>query len=85
MESKYVGYLQSLTNEYQLWLWRHLLYQDYPANRIVVFTVHSYRRDVDHMLRLGTHVVSAILNVGQKVDRNWPLHIQDNQGSHHQV
>ena len=37
------------------------------------------------MLRLGTHVVSAILNVGQKVDRDWPLHIQDNQGNHHQV
>ena len=37
------------------------------------------------MLRLGTHVVSAILNLGQKVDRDWPLHIQDNEGNHHQV
>ena len=37
------------------------------------------------MIRLGTHVISAILNVGQKVDQDWPLHIQDNQGNHHQV
>ena len=37
------------------------------------------------IIRLGTHVVSAILNVGQKVDRDWPLHIQDNQGNNHQV
>ena len=37
------------------------------------------------IIRLGTHVVSAILNVGQKVDRDWPLHIQDNQGNNHRV
>ena len=30
-------------------------------------------------------MISAILNIGQKVDRDWPLHIQDNQGNHHQV
>ena len=30
-------------------------------------------------------MVSAIMNFGQKVDRDWPLHIQDNQGNHHQV
>lgn len=40
---------------------------------------------VAHLDRLGTHVVSAIMNFGQKVDRDWPLHIQDNQGNHHQV
>ena len=30
-------------------------------------------------------MISAILNVGQKVDQDWALHIQDNQGSHHRV
>jgi len=40
---------------------------------------------VAHVDRLGTHVISAILNVGQKVDVDWPLFIKDNEGGDHQV
>ena len=46
---------------------------------------HPHSSSFEFIIRLGTHVISAILNVGQKVDRDWPLHIQDNQGNHHQV
>merc|ERR1719341_1058597 len=35
--------------------------------------------------RLGTHVISAILNLGQEVEEDWPLYIKDHQGHHHQV
>ena len=33
-----------------------------------------------HVDRFNTHVISAILNIGQKVDEDWPLYILDNRG-----
>lgn len=38
-----------------------------------------------HVDRFNTHVISAILNIGQKVDEDWPLYIQDNSGGNHEV
>jgi len=38
-----------------------------------------------HVDRFNTHVVSAILNIGQDVDEDWPLHIMDNSGNQHAV
>ena len=32
------------------------------------------------MDRFNTHVISAILNIGQKVKEDWPLYIKDNEG-----
>jgi hypothetical protein len=40
---------------------------------------------VAHMDRLGTHVISAIINVGQDVEEDWPLFIKDNSGGSHEV
>lgn len=40
---------------------------------------------VAHLDRLGTHVISAILNVGQSVEEDWPLFIKDNDGGDHRV
>ena len=33
--------------------------------------------------RFETHVISAILNIGQAVTRDWELHILDNEGAPH--
>ena len=32
-----------------------------------------------------THVISAIINVDQDVDQDWPLYIQDHEGVTHKV
>lgn len=40
---------------------------------------------ISHIDRFTTHVISAILNIGQNVDKDWELHILDNQGHPHQV
>lgn len=32
-----------------------------------------------------THIISAILNVDQDVDRDWPLMILDHDGDRHMV
>ena len=33
-----------------------------------------------HVDRFNTHVISAILNIGQQVEEDWPLYIKDNDG-----
>jgi len=38
-----------------------------------------------HLDRFSTHVISAILNIGQAVDEDWPLYILDNSGTPHSV
>ena len=38
-----------------------------------------------HLDRFSTHVVSAILNIGQSVEEDWPLYILDNSGAPHSV
>ena len=32
-----------------------------------------------------THIISAIINVAQKVNKPWPLHIMDHGQKHHKV
>jgi len=38
-----------------------------------------------HLDVMATHIISAIVNVGQEVDEDWPLYIKDNNGNDHQV
>ena len=38
---------------------------------------------ISHIDRFTTHVISAILNIGQSVTREWDLHILDNRGAPH--
>ena len=40
---------------------------------------------LSHVDQLGTHVISAIINVDQEVEEDWPLFIQDNRGEDHEV
>ena len=37
------------------------------------------------LARLGTHVVSTIINLGQEVEEDWVLYIKDHQGNSNQV
>ena len=38
-----------------------------------------------HVDRFNTHVISAIINLGQSVSEDWPLYIKDNDGEDHGV
>ena len=38
-----------------------------------------------HVDKFNTHVISAILNIDQKVTEDWPLYIKDNNGEGHAV
>ena len=38
-----------------------------------------------HLDHMQTHVVSAILNINQNVDEEWPLQIFDHDGQLHHV
>ena len=37
------------------------------------------------MPRTPTHVISAILNIGQDVEEDWPLFLRDHRGQDHVV
>ena len=37
------------------------------------------------LLAPDTHVISAIINVGQKVDKPWPLFIFDHEETAHKI
>ena len=53
-----------------------------------VYGIRRYRNMstlLSHVDHLGTHVISAIINVDQEVEEDWPLYIQDNMGGDHEV
>ncbi len=53
-----------------------------------VYGIREYRRGSvlkEHRDRLVTHVASAILNIDQKVDEDWPLVIEDHHCRLHQI
>ena len=61
-----------------------------PLELTSIYGVRKYRRGATlalHVDKLSTHVVSAIINVGQELDqdRDWALDILDNSGGVHQV
>ena len=53
-----------------------------------VYGLRKYTRGANldaHLDHMKTHVVSAILNINQKVDSDWPLQIFDHQGELHHI
>ena len=53
-----------------------------------IYGIRSYKRGAileNHTDTLQTHHVSSIVIVDKKVDRDWPLDIQDHQGRWHKV
>lgn len=50
------------------------------------FPVTSSRSSlISHMDKPWSHVISAILNIGQQVEEDWPLFIKDQEGEGHRV
>lgn len=57
-------------------------------NPTYVYGIRTYHRGAvlkTHRDRLETHIISAIINVDQKVDKDWPLVIDDNYYRRHHV
>jgi len=53
-----------------------------------IYGIRSYKRGAilePHTDTVGTHHISSIVVVDKKVDRDWPLDIQDHQGRWHKV
>jgi len=53
-----------------------------------VYGLRKYTRGatlLSHLDHLETHVVSAILNIAQDVDEDWPLQIMDHNGNPHEI
>jgi len=59
-----------------------------PLEHSATYGIRRYTNGswlTSHVDRFNTHVISAILQIGQKVDEDWPLQIQDNDGNNHEV
>lgn len=55
---------------------------------VTVYGIRRYLRGSwmsSHVDRKETHIISAIINVGQKVEQPWPLDIMDHRGTHHKI
>ena len=67
------------------------LAESWSGVRLEHTSTYGIRRYTDgswliaHIDRFKTHVISAILNIGQAVREEWPLFIMDNTGTSHQV
>ena len=48
-------------------------------------TAELVPRATCHVPRTPTHVISAILNIGQDVEEDWPLFLRDHRGEDHVV
>ena len=57
-------------------------------NPTSIYGIRRYRNMstlLAHVDQTRSHVISAIINVDQKVEEDWPLYIQDNKGEDHEV
>merc|ERR1739838_376862 len=69
----------------------HPLAEEWGGIRLQHTATYGIRRYTNgswlasHLDRFSTHVVSAILNIGQSVEEDWPLYILDNSGAPHSV
>jgi len=53
-----------------------------------VYGIRTYHNGAilkPHRDRLNTHIISAIINIDQKINKPWPLHIEDNYYRPHEV
>ena len=53
-----------------------------------VYGIRTYHNGAilkPHRDRLNTHIISAIINIDQKINKPWPLHIEDNYYRLHKV
>lgn len=53
-----------------------------------IYGIRRYTRGawlLSHLDHLQSHVISAILNIKQDVEEDWPLQILDHQGKQHEI
>jgi len=68
-----------------------LMMEDWCGEELIptfVYGIRAYKRGAVlkcHQDRSETHIISAIINVDQKADVDWPLSIDDNYYRHHEV
>ena len=51
-----------------------------------IYGIRRYTRGavlLQHVDRVPSHIISAILQIDQKVDENWPLTLVDHKGTNH--
>ena len=87
--SRLVNLSESLKQEIHMDL--QPLLEDWSNTRLdptFVYGIRIYVRDAilkEHRDREQTHIVSAIINVDQEVDTDWPLIIEDHHYRKHQI
>jgi len=80
---------QSVLNQLRTKL--HPLAEEWANTKLKHEATYGIRRYTNgswltsHVDRFNTHVISAILNIGQSVEEDWPLYIVDNDGGQHAV
>ena len=69
----------------------HPILEGWYGGRLELTSIYGIRRYTNgsvlrmHVDTVNTHVVSAIINVEQKVDKEWPLIILDHDDKEHNV
>ena len=69
----------------------HPLAEEWAGVRLQHTATYGVRRYTNgswltsHVDRFNTHVISAIINLGQSVTEDWPLYIKDNEGGEQAV
>ncbi|MGV6826805.1 MAG: prolyl hydroxylase family protein, partial [bacterium] len=67
------------------------LIEEWAGTEIVLSAVYGIRRYhrgtvlTPHRDRIDSHILSAIINVDQQVDQEWPLEIEDNYYRPHKI
>ena len=84
--------LESSTKSYVFQLLKQLA-ENWIGNKFrltgtTAYGLRKYKRGATltaHLDHMKTHVISAILNINQKVDSDWPLQIFDHSGKLHSI
>ena len=66
-------------------------FEEWYGGKLIATSIYGVRRYFEgsilrmHVDTIVTHAVSAIINIGQQVDEDWPLVILDHQGREHSI
>ena len=66
-------------------------FEEWYGGKLIATSIYGVRRYFEgsilrmHVDTIVTHAVSAIINIGQQVDEDWPLVILDHHGREHSI
>ena len=66
----------------------HEKWSGIKLNQAAAYGIRNYLRGSYlhcHLDRVETHIISSVINIAQKVDKKWPLHIEDHNGKMHKI